>query len=655
MKYFSSKGLSVPLGRELGRGGEGAVFEVPSDQGLVAKVYHKAPNPRKQAKLSFMASTADQKLLSYVAWPKATLHERRGGPVIGFLMPNIGGKEAIHAVYSPAHRRQSHPNAAWNYLVYVSRNIAASFATIHAHGHVVGDVNQNSFMVGRDSKVTLIDSDSFQINAAGTLHLCEVGVPHFTPPELQSLPTFKGLTRTSNHDNFGLALLIFHVLLGGRHPFSGVPLRHDVGNELEKSIRDLRYAYARDGSKRGMVPPPRSIPVSILPASIEPLFHLAFTEQGAAGARPTAAQWVAALDGLRATLTKCGASGMHIYPNHLHACPWCALERQGVRYFTAPAAMAVPGATQRSPSAATPASGFMLHEVWERIQAISPPPGITIPSPSQFQATGCPLPPHAAKSNVSLPLQVIVVLLALGLQAALPEYWWLTWPLAGIGLASIISRQSSARKAEVAIRTDAVKVAEGHYKMLVAAAKKDNGVHRFQSCMRALAQAKQRLESLPSEERNEGAEWIKAAYLRRQREFLDTCFVDDADIPGIGPSRKATLVSFGIESAADVAADAVRQLPGFGEALTSAMMYWRKECENKFVFDPKQALSTDDLKALKAKFGAIRHSLENTLAQGPQELQMLRQQALQHASVMLPAIEAPARQLAQAQADWKML
>ncbi len=83
------------------------------------------------------------------------------------------------------------------------------FATVHEHGHVVGDVNQNSFMVGRDSKVVLIDSDSFQINANGTLHLCEVGVSHFTPPELQTLSSFVGFERTENHDNFGLALLIF--------------------------------------------------------------------------------------------------------------------------------------------------------------------------------------------------------------------------------------------------------------------------------------------------------------------------------------------------------------------------------------------------------------------------------------------------------------
>jgi hypothetical protein len=54
-------------------------------------------------------------------------------------------------------------------------------------------------MVGRDSKVVLIDSNSFQVNAQGVLHLCEVGVSHFTPPELQSLSSFDNFTRTTNH------------------------------------------------------------------------------------------------------------------------------------------------------------------------------------------------------------------------------------------------------------------------------------------------------------------------------------------------------------------------------------------------------------------------------------------------------------------------
>ncbi|HGV2946694.1 TPA: helix-hairpin-helix domain-containing protein, partial [Escherichia coli] len=167
---YTATGECVTPGRELGKGGEGAVYDINEFVDSVAKIYHTPPPALKQDKLAFMAATADAQLLNYVAWPQATLHGGRGGKVIGFMMPKVSGKEPIHMIYSPAHRRQRYPHCAWDFLLYVARNIASSFATVHEHGHVVGDVNQNSFMVGRDSKVVLIDSDSFQINANGTLH-----------------------------------------------------------------------------------------------------------------------------------------------------------------------------------------------------------------------------------------------------------------------------------------------------------------------------------------------------------------------------------------------------------------------------------------------------------------------------------------------------
>jgi DNA-binding helix-hairpin-helix protein with protein kinase domain len=329
----TSKGSSIQIGRELGKGGEGSVFEISSLSNQVAKLYHQPPDAKKQAKLSFMASTVDQQLLNYVAWPQDTLHASRSGPVIGFLMPKVVGRDPIHMVYSPAHRRQDRPKASWDFLLYVARNTAAAFAALHDHGHVLGDVNQGNVMVGGDSKVVLIDSDSFQVNARGSLHLCEVGVAHFTPPELQGLSSFQGFTRTANHDNFGLALLIFHLLFGGRHPYSGVPLRDGVGDALEADIKGFRYAYARDAQSRGIAPPPRSIELSILPDALESMFHLAFTEKGASGGRPTAKQWEVALDGLRGRLKKCSASLVHVYPDHLNKCPWCALEQKGDIYF----------------------------------------------------------------------------------------------------------------------------------------------------------------------------------------------------------------------------------------------------------------------------------------------------------------------------------
>lgn len=115
IKVFTSTGELTTLGRELGKGGEGAVYDIEEFVDSVAKIYHTPPPALKQDKLAFMAATADAQLLNYVAWPQATLHGGRGGKVIGFMMPKVSGKEPIHMIYSPAHRRQSYPHCAWDF------------------------------------------------------------------------------------------------------------------------------------------------------------------------------------------------------------------------------------------------------------------------------------------------------------------------------------------------------------------------------------------------------------------------------------------------------------------------------------------------------------------------------------------------------------
>ncbi len=217
-ELHNARGEALHLGRELGRGGEGVVHELPAHPDWVAKRYHQAPDAAKQQKLRLMAEAIDSPLRNYAAWPEETLHLGESGAVIGFTMQRIEGRLPIHMLYSPAQRRESFPQARFDFLVFVARNIAAAFATLHEHGHVLGDVNQGNVLVGADSRVILIDCDSFQIQVGEALHRCEVGVAHFTPPELQSIASFEDITRTPNHDGFGLALLIFHLLMGGRHP-----------------------------------------------------------------------------------------------------------------------------------------------------------------------------------------------------------------------------------------------------------------------------------------------------------------------------------------------------------------------------------------------------------------------------------------------------
>ena len=212
-------------------------------------------------------------------------------------------------------------------------NIARAFAVLHASNIMVGDVNDRGIMVGRDGTVRIIDCDSFQFTAASNDFLCDVGTPGFTPPELQGRH-LRSLLRTADHDNFGLAVIIFLLLFMGRHPFAG---RYDKGQiEPEAAIKECRYAYSRQPARTLMRPPPNTIAIDrAVDKSVVDLFERAFAlPTGIYPQRPTALEWAAALASLRSDLVACQFNIAHEYVKFLNVCPWCELEqRSGIDLF----------------------------------------------------------------------------------------------------------------------------------------------------------------------------------------------------------------------------------------------------------------------------------------------------------------------------------
>ena len=87
---------------------------------------------------------------------------------------------------------------------------------------MVGDVNEGEILVTKKACVRLIDCDSFQVQTRDKIYHCEVGVVQFLPPCFSSLSYFQAMLRTQNHDNFGLAILIFLLLFMGSYRFLGV-------------------------------------------------------------------------------------------------------------------------------------------------------------------------------------------------------------------------------------------------------------------------------------------------------------------------------------------------------------------------------------------------------------------------------------------------
>ncbi len=646
--FVTGAGAQVEIGREIGKGGEGSVFDVPANNLWVAKIYNARhlPDSAKQDKLRYMASSADRELLNYAAWPQQTLHTTRNGPVVGFLMPKVSGRTPVHMLYSPAMRKQDYPQSAWDFLLFAARNTAAAFDAIHNHGHVLGDVNQGNVLVGSDSKVVLIDTDSFQISANGTLHLCKVGVPHFTPPELQGAGSFDRTPRTSNHDNFGLALLVFHLLFGGRHPYSGVPLKAEAGDALEKDIKAFRYAYAPDGKNRGFNPPPNSIPISLVPDSIQGMFVQSFTEAGASSGRPTARHWMAALDGLRAHLKKCSSTSMHVYPGHLERCPWCALENQGVIYFLD---------LQVISSGAPGSSSFVITRVWASIEAISAPPSIAIPNIASISVRANPLPPGIKREGTTAFARIVIVGIAIWLLAMIPTFWFFiiggalwAWTSAGeIGGDEFKAEQSKRKAAQESAQSD--------FDRVVSRIRIELSPEIFHKKKQEYVRLKTEYLQLPEREKAEIANLYSTAESRQKAKFLERHFIETATISGVGPAKKAALRSFGIETAADVTWASVIKVKGFGEVLTRAVVDWKKACERRFVFNQQNSVTEADKNAVRAKIATRRRAIESQLSSAPTELQRLRQELINKGGSLVPMLNFASQKLAQAQADMKLL
>lgn len=91
-------------------------------------------------------------------------------------------------------------------------------------------MNERNLLVStHDATVRIIDCDSFQVRAGSQLFVCEVGVPLYTPPELQGAALGE---RTVVHDLFGLAVVIFQLLFVGGH------LKTVTGPKGRKKRRD---------------------------------------------------------------------------------------------------------------------------------------------------------------------------------------------------------------------------------------------------------------------------------------------------------------------------------------------------------------------------------------------------------------------------------
>ncbi len=326
-RAYARTGRPVELGEELSRGGEAVIYRVKNAQEVLAKIYQPGKGPGAD-KLEYMVAnppanpTVAQGHRS-IAWPSDLLYDAQR-LLVGFTMPRAPDSVPILHVSSPKMRRQTFPGFSWKYLHGTARNLASAVDAVHAGSYVIGDINESNIMVSNTALVTLIDTDSFQVRTPKGVHRCLVGKPEYTAPELQAIKSYAEVVRTREHDEFGLAVIIFQLLMEGRHPFQSRWLpRGDPPSQSEKISRGL-YPYARNPAPE-IAPAPGTPPLTNLHPAVAELFQRCFEEgSGNPALRPSAGEWKRALDTAMQTLREC-ANG-HVYADYDQRgrCPWCA-------------------------------------------------------------------------------------------------------------------------------------------------------------------------------------------------------------------------------------------------------------------------------------------------------------------------------------------
>ncbi|WFU06746.1 protein kinase domain-containing protein (plasmid) [Rhizobium sp. CB3171] len=601
---FGSDGKKLTLGTMLGKGGEGTVYHIHKAGDLAVKIYNPGKASERKAKILAMTSAALHKTTDIVAFPIDTVSDKNG-TFMGFSMKKVAGFKNIHELYGPGSRRTEFPSADARFLVRSAFNLANAFAAIHNTGCVVGDVNHSGILVSNQAMVTLIDSDSFQFNKGPEVYRCTVGVPDYTPPELRGAD-FEKMVRTANHDNFGLAVLIFQLLFLGRHPFAGKHL--GLGDiDIPTAIGDHRFAYSARRAETRMEPPPLTPALSDFGNEVSDAFESAFSKNGdRPGGRPNAASWVQILGKLEQGLVECSADKSHAYFRGGASCPWCRLEKSmGRNLFAA----------KISSTVSTLNIGDLIALINRPAPPSQPPaPESIIAVPSLTRSPAAAAASHG--KQLTLFASVAGLLIGFLLANQLNGFWGTALVIASIIMMIRARRPGEEFRVELQAATAAweekKKIWEEHAGPAVFLKRKSHYLSL------ASAHAK-----LPEQERERLLELERKKRDLQFRSHMQGHLISRAKIGGIGQSRTVTLSSFGFDSAWDVKTRSVLAVPGIGPKKADALANWSSSVEKKFVFNSHIATDPQAINEVKTDIARQRADLEGELRRAPDELKEL--------------------------------
>lgn len=208
--HLANSGRACVVGRMLGEGGEGQVYEatLPGDRSSYAlKWYHpeQATDARRVAlgRLIDIGAPDDRFL-----WPLELAH-RPGTAEFGYLM--LLRPSRFHGLGEYLARRVT---AEFRELALTAIQLAHGFLQLHAKGLCYRDISYGNVFFDPDrGDVLICDNDNVGIDGEATMVM---GTPYFMAPEIVR----RDAMPSANTDRFSLAVLLFYLFMLD-HPLLG--------------------------------------------------------------------------------------------------------------------------------------------------------------------------------------------------------------------------------------------------------------------------------------------------------------------------------------------------------------------------------------------------------------------------------------------------
>jgi len=322
-QVVDKRGHRHRLGRCLGRGGQGAVYQVEGGRLAVKLLFDRSPARREL--LSGQLARVRRFELKDV--PIVRPMEMLRPPYLGYVMQRLTGMDPIQTLARPP--RNGQPRLAWYHetgglrrRLRLLARCGEALAQVHGCGLVFADPSPTNFFVSaavEDTQARLIDADNLHYESSPG---SSVYTPTYGAPELE-LRLSGTNTLTDAH---AFAVVAFQTLSLVHPLFGDVVMRGDPELEAQALQGKLPWIEKTDDTRnRSSDGVPRDL---ILSPHLSRLSQRAFGE-GLRNRlkRPGVAEWVERLDAAADFSIPCEKCSGTFYANRTK-CPWCDSPRR---------------------------------------------------------------------------------------------------------------------------------------------------------------------------------------------------------------------------------------------------------------------------------------------------------------------------------------